>query len=65
MSMTVKEIKALSNTSLIASIYYMGILMSNQKPVKKWDVELERLCKECASRGFVEDGNELYKSVCK
>jgi hypothetical protein len=63
--MTVKEIKAMNNVELIANIFYMGILMSNHKPVKKWDLELERYCKECERRGFVEDGTELYREVCK
>lgn len=63
--MKVSEIKALDNAGLISSIFYMGILMSNSKPVKKWDLELERLCKECERRGFVEDGTELYTRVCQ
>ena len=65
MSITVKEIKAMTNEELISNFFYMGILMSNQKPRKKWDLELERYCKECERRGFVEDGNSLYKEVCK
>ena len=63
--MTVKEIKAMSNIEIISNIFYMGIMMSNHKPVKKWDLELERYCKECERRGFVDDGAELYKEVCK
>ena len=63
--MTVKEIKALDNAGLISNIYYMGVLMCNSKRVKKWDLELERLCKECERRGFVEDGAELYERVCQ
>lgn len=63
--MKVSEIKAMSNVELISNIFYMGILMSNHKPIKKWDLELERYCKECERRGFVEDGAELYKEVCK
>ena len=63
--MTVKEIKALTSEELIACFFYMGVAMSNHKPVKKWDLELERYCKECERRGFVESGAELYESVCK
>ena len=63
--MKVSEIKALDNAGLISNIFYMGVQMSNSKPVKKWDLELERLCKECERRGFVEDGAELYTRVCQ
>ena len=62
--MKVSEIKALSNKELIASIFYMGIGMANSKPIKKNEVELQRLCKECERRGFVEDGEALYERVC-
>lgn len=63
--MTVREIKELDNAGLIEEIFYLGIMMSNHKPVKKWEQKLERLCKECGRRGMVEDGDELYERVCK
>ena len=62
---TVKEIQALGNAQLIAEIFYMGIGMSSTKPLKKMETKLQRLCKECERRGFVEDGNDLYARVCE
>lgn len=63
--MKVSEIKALDNAGLIAEIFYMGTGMSNSKPIKKLETKLQRLCKECEARRFVEDGEELYTRLCQ
>ena len=63
--MKVAEVKALSNVELITEIFYMGVATANSKPIKKLETKLQRLCKECESRGFVEDGIGLYKSMCQ
>jgi len=63
--MTVNEARALNNEDLLEEIFYMGVATANSNPVKKFETKLQRLCKECENRGFVENGNELYKRMCK
>lgn len=63
--MKVSEIKKLSNEQLLVELFYMGVQMCGGKSLKKDELTLERMCKDCERRGFVKDGEHLYWSMCQ
>ena len=56
--MKVSEIRELSNDSIILKIFYMGIVMSGGKQLKKDDEELLRYFKELERRGIIESAED-------
>ena len=59
--MTMKEIRALSNDSIIVRIWCMGIIMSGGRQTKKQDNELMMYLKELEKRGVIESAQGCYE----
>lgn len=63
--MKASEIKAMSTADIIVQIFYLGIMMSDERGTKADDKDLERLFKELESRGVIEDGRAAYEDTQK
>lgn len=62
-AMTQKELKEARIEDLIAGIYYLGIVMSGGRQLRKDEKELLMHCKELERRGIVEDAEKLYTAM--
>lgn len=60
-----KEIHELTTESIITNVFYYGVWLCNDGGTKQAEKELSWHCEELANRGVVEDGESLYKSMCK
>ena len=58
-----KDIEADTTEQIIASIFYMGVLMCNDGGTKADEITLKRYYQVLESRGVVKNWEEAYKLV--
>lgn len=62
-AMTKKELKEARIEDLITGIYYLGIVMSGGRQLRKDEKELLMHCEELERRGIVENAEKLYTAM--
>ena len=63
--MRTDEIKAMDTADIIISIYYLGIVMSDERGTKSEERTLQHLFKELEKRGVIQDGAKAYEKTTK